>query len=41
MISLVSLLKNILSDDAVYRFINNVAEESKCCGEIMKKELVK
>ena len=40
MISLVSLLKNILSDDAVYRFINNMAEESKFCGEIMKKEFV-
>ena len=33
MINLVSQFKNLLGDDSVYRFINDMAEESKNCGE--------
>lgn len=41
MINLVSQFKNILDDDSVYRFINDMAEESKNCSEIVEKEFKK
>ena len=41
MINLGSQFKNILGDDAVYRFINDMAEERKNCVEIMKEEFKK
>ena len=41
MINLVSQFKNILGDDSVYRFINDMAEESKNCVETVEKEFKK
>ena len=33
--------KSYLGEDAVYNFIINMVEESKCCSEVMKKHFNK
>ena len=36
-ISLVSLFKAYLGKDEIYKFVNNMIEENKYCGQVMKK----